>query len=78
MSQITRTNRVGQIKGEWIDENSAEFNQMGIRESSFINLENILTVPASLIKYGPIGSYPNIEKLLAIHGMVSTEKPSLP
>lgn len=38
----------------------------------FINLENILPVSKALIKYGPIGSYPNIEKLLAFYGLESS------
>lgn len=69
MSQITTTNRVGELRGEWIDKNSIEFKMMGIQSPSFINLENILIVPKSLIKYGPIGNYPNIEGLLKLYNL---------
>jgi hypothetical protein len=69
MSQITRTNRVGEIKGEWIDQNSDELEEMGLDEPSFINLENILPVPKSLIIYGPIGKYPDVEKLLKLYNL---------
>lgn len=57
----------GKLKGEWIDEKSVEFKSMGLDHPSFLRLEEIIQVPRSLIKYGPIGSYPNVEKLLKLY-----------
>ncbi len=67
MSQITRTNRSGVLKGEWIDEGSKEFISMGLKKASFINLENILPVHKSLICHGPVGKYPDLNRLLKLY-----------
>ena len=64
MCQITGTNRIGQIKGEWIDEGSERYKQMGLSIPSFINFENILNVPKSMVLWGPIGKYEDIEILI--------------
>ena len=67
---ITTKNKTGELKGEWIDSGSEEYNAMGLNFPSFINFENILDLPTSLINRNePIGRYPNIEKLLNIHGI---------
>lgn len=67
MCQITGTNRVGEIKGEWIDKNSKEYSEMGLSKPSFINLEQILSVPRAMVIRGPIGKYHDIEKLIEIY-----------
>jgi len=67
ISQITRTNRTGEIKGEWVDSKSVEYTAMRLDCPSFINLENILSVPESMIIHGPIGKYPDVESLLKLY-----------
>lgn len=67
--QITGTDRRGELKGEWIDPESSEYEPMNLRKPSFINFENIIDLPNSLIIHGPIGKYPNAEKLLKIHNI---------
>jgi len=67
IAKITKTNRVGELKGEWIDKNSKEFISMGLTFPSFIRLENIISIPKSLIRGSRIGVYPDIENLLRIH-----------
>jgi hypothetical protein len=69
MCQITRTNRTGEIKGEWIDKSSKEYKEMGLKMPSFINLENILDVPKSMVLWGPIGKYEDIERLLELYNI---------
>lgn len=67
MSQITCTNRTGELKGEWIDEKSKEYKAMKLKKPSFINLENILSVHKALINYGTGGKYPDFEKLVKLY-----------
>ncbi len=67
IAKITKTNLVGKIKGEWIDEKSKEYLSMRLNFPSFIRLENLISIPVSLIKKGPIGKYPDIENLLKIY-----------
>ena len=69
VAKITKTNLVGKVKGEWIDEDSIEYGPMNLNFPSFIKLENLLCLSNSLIKKGPIGKYPGIDKLLEIHGI---------
>jgi hypothetical protein len=69
VAKITKTNLVGKVKGEWIDENSIEYKSMNLDFPSFIKLENLICISNTLIKKGPIGKYPSVDRLFEIHGI---------
>jgi hypothetical protein len=74
IAKITKTNLVEKVKGEWIDEHSKEYVPMGLGFPSFIRLENLISVPKSLIKPNRIGIYPEVEKLFKIHNINTPTK----
>lgn len=73
IAKITTKNQTGRYKGEWIDENSKEYEPMGIGLPSFIFLEQFIQIPITLIKY-PIGRYPDVHQLFKIHNLVFQAK----
>lgn len=70
-AMITGTNRTGECKGEWVSEVSSLGMSMGLDKASFINLDNIKSIPRSLIEAlkSPQGIYPEFDDFIDRHGL---------
>jgi len=65
--RITKTNRSGTNKGEWIHSNTMVGRELGLNCDSFIDLDTIRRIKASYIIHdkSPIGEYREFDKLLS-------------
>ena len=71
LAQITSTDRRDKLCGAWIKQKSNEGMKMRLRNDSFINLSNILEVPAFGISR-LLGNCPvmaDLEKICVNHGI---------
>jgi hypothetical protein len=69
--KITKTNRTGELAGDWILKTSPRGKAMGLRADSFLNKSTIIDLRASLIvkRDSPWGEDPNIDDVLEELGL---------